>query len=82
MKKPTYYLAKTHPEDYSVEDLANDGATEWDGVKNPQAVRTIRQMRPGDRVFIYHSGGVSAVVGLAEVSLQPRQDPDEPKSWV
>ena len=82
MEKADYFLAKTHPEDYSVEDLARDGATEWDGVKNPQAVRAIRAMRPGDRVFIYHSGGKSAVVGLAEVTSEPRQDPDEPKSWV
>ena len=40
-----YFLAKTHPEDYSVDDLARDHATEWDGVKNPQAVRAIRAMR-------------------------------------
>jgi predicted RNA-binding protein with PUA-like domain len=54
----------------------------WDGVTNPQAVRAIRQMKPGDRVFIYHSGGVSGVVGLATVRSEPRTDPKNPKSAV
>ena len=39
-------------------------------------------MRPGDRVFIYHSGGASAVVGLAAVRPDPRPDPRNPKSAV
>lgn len=39
-------------------------------------------MLPGDRVFIYHSGGVSAVVGLAEVVSLPADDPKDPKSAV
>jgi predicted RNA-binding protein with PUA-like domain len=39
-------------------------------------------MRPGDRVFIYHSGGVSAIVGLAEVASEPADDPANPKSAV
>jgi predicted RNA-binding protein with PUA-like domain len=39
-------------------------------------------MRPGDRVFIYHSGGVSAVVGIALVKSEPRDDPNNPRSAV
>jgi len=39
-------------------------------------------MRPGDRVFIYHSGGVSGVVGMAVVRSEPRDDPRNPKSAV
>jgi predicted RNA-binding protein with PUA-like domain len=39
-------------------------------------------MRPGDRVFIYHSGGVSAIVGLAEVVSEPADDPKDPKSAI
>lgn len=75
-----YFLAKTDPETYSVHDLAREGKTVWDGVTNPQAVRAIREMRPGDRVFIYHSGGVSGIVGLASVESEPRPDPKNPKS--
>ena len=77
-----YFLAKSDPETYSIDDLERDGRTAWDGVTNAQAVRAIRQMRPGDRVFIYHSGGVSRVVGIAEVKSQPREDPNNPKSAV
>jgi predicted RNA-binding protein with PUA-like domain len=77
-----YFLAKTDPETYSLDDLEREKRTSWDGVNNPQAVRAIREMRPGDRVFIYHSGGVSGVVGLATVRSEPREDPKNPKSAV
>jgi predicted RNA-binding protein with PUA-like domain len=39
-------------------------------------------MHPGDRVFIYHSGGESAVVGLASVASEPRPDPKDDKLTV
>jgi predicted RNA-binding protein with PUA-like domain len=77
-----YFLAKTDPETYSIDDFEREGRTAWDGVTNPQAVRAIREMRPGDRVFVYHSGGVSGVVGLAAVRSAPRDDPKNPKSAV
>src|ERR1700681_3864010 len=77
-----YYLAKTDPTTYSIDDLKRDKKTTWDGVTNPQAVRAIRDMRPGDRVLVYHSGGVSGIVGLATVRLGPRDDPKNPKSAV
>ncbi len=78
----SYYLAKTEPGTYSIEDLEREGRTVWDGVTNPLAVRAIREMRPDDRVLIYHSGGVSAIVGLAAVRSAPRDDPRNPKSAV
>ncbi|HLJ49163.1 MAG TPA: EVE domain-containing protein [Bryobacteraceae bacterium] len=77
-----YFLAKTEPGTYSIDDLARDKKTSWDGVTNPQAVRAIKEMRPGDKVFIYHSGGQSAVVGLARVLTEPRQDPKQAKSAI
>jgi predicted RNA-binding protein with PUA-like domain len=77
-----YFLAKTDPETYSIEKLERDKKTVWDGVTNPQAVRAIKEMRAGDRVFIYHSGGVSGVVGLANVRSDGRADPKNPKSAV
>ena len=52
-----YFLAKTDRETYSIDDLERDRKTAWDGVANPQAVRAIKDMRPGGKVFIYHSGG-------------------------
>ncbi len=77
-----YFLAKTDPETYSIDQLEREKKTVWDGVTNPQAVRAIRDMRPGDRVLIYHSGGVSGIVGLATVRSEPRDDPKNPKSAV
>ena len=77
-----YFLAKSEPGTYSIDDLERDRKTVWDGVTNPQAVRAIRSMKPGDKVFIYHSGGVSAVVGIATVRSEPRDDPKNPKSAI
>lgn len=78
----SYFLAKTEPSVYSIADLERDGETEWDGVTNAAAVAAIKAMQPGDIVLIYHSGGESAVVGVAEVTSAPRPDPQETKSWV
>ncbi len=77
-----YFLAKSEPTVYSIDDLEKDKHTVWDGVKNPQAVRAIRDMKKGDRVFIYHSGGISSIVGIANVRSEPRDDPKNPKSAV
>lgn len=77
-----YFLAKTDPETYSIDQFEKEKRTVWDGVANPQAVRAIKDMRPGDRVFIYHSGGKSAIVGLAKVMSEPQPDPKNPKSAV
>jgi len=77
-----YFLAKSEPGVYSIDDLARDKKTLWDGVRNAQAVRAILSMKEGDRVFIYHSGGESQVVGLARVAKAGRPDPKDPKSAV
>jgi predicted RNA-binding protein with PUA-like domain len=77
-----YFLAKSEPSVYSIADLERDGETVWDGVTNAAALLAIRAMRPGDIVLIYHSGGESAIVGVAEVASEPRPDPQVPKSWV
>jgi predicted RNA-binding protein with PUA-like domain len=74
-----YFLAKTDPETYPVEQLERDGQTVWDGVRNPQALRAIRDMKSGDRVFIYHSMGDAAIVGLADVVGGGREDPHDAK---
>lgn len=77
-----YFLAKTEPGTYSIDQLEKDGKTVWDGVTNPQAVRAILQMQAGDFVFVYHSGGESSIVGLMKVVGAGRPDPKNPKSAV
>ncbi len=79
LQQRAWFLAKTDPETYSIEQLAKEKRTIWDGVKNPQALRAIREMRTGDGVFIYHSQGEAAIVGLAEVTGDGRPDPANPK---
>jgi predicted RNA-binding protein with PUA-like domain len=77
-----YFLAKTDPDTYSIDDLKRDKQTEWDGVRNPAAVNAIRTMKPGDTVIIYHTGAEKAVVGLAEVVSPARPDAKDDRSWV
>lgn len=77
-----YFLAKTDPKTYSIENLEQDKTTVWDGVRNAAALLAIRAMHPGDEVLIYHSQGESAIVGLALVNSEPRPDPNDSKSWV
>ncbi len=77
-----YFLAKTDPDTYSLDDLKRDGATEWDGVRNPAAVNAIKEMKPGDTVIMYHTGDEKAVVGLAKVVSEPRPDKNDERSWV
>jgi predicted RNA-binding protein with PUA-like domain len=77
-----HFLAKTDPDTYSIGQLEREKQTAWDGVTNAQAVKTILEMRPGDRIFIYHSGGAPAVMGMAEVVSPGRPDPRNPKSAV
>lgn len=77
-----YFLAKTDPQTYALEDLEREQTTTWDGVRNAQAVRVIQSMQPGDEILIYHSQGENAIVGLARVTSEPRPDPNESKSQV
>lgn len=77
-----YFLAKTEPSSYSIDQLERDRKTVWDGVTNPQALQAIRAMLPGDRIFIYHSGGHSAIVGWARVVSEACPHPNQPKAAV
>lgn len=65
-----YWLMKTEPDTYSIDDLAKEGKTQWEGVRNYQARNIMRDdMKVGDRVLFYHSNAKPpGVVGLAEVS--------------
>src|SRR5260370_13857277 len=77
-----YFLAKTDPDHYSLDNLEHDKTAVWDGVRSPAAVKAIRAMHPCDEFLIYHSQGEAAIVGLARVASEPRPDPNDPKSLV
>ncbi|WP_094607270.1 hypothetical protein SPSIL_035640 [Sporomusa silvacetica DSM 10669] len=72
-----YWLAKTEPESFSYADLQQLGRDRWNGVKNFTALKHIKNMRPGDLIFIYHTGKEKAIVGVAEIVSPPYPDPNE-----
>jgi predicted RNA-binding protein with PUA-like domain len=61
------YLLKTEPTVYSFADLQRDNTTIWDGVTNPAAVKHLREMKPGERLVIYHTGDEKSTIGTATV---------------
>lgn len=69
------WLLKTEPSTYSYGDLEKEGRAVWDGVKNPFALRNMREMKAGDRVVVYHTGDEKSAVGLAEVTREAYPDP-------
>ncbi|PIQ27171.1 EVE domain-containing protein [bacterium (Candidatus Blackallbacteria) CG17_big_fil_post_rev_8_21_14_2_50_48_46] len=74
-----YWLMKSEPEAFSIQDLKKNKTTGWDGVRNYQARNLMRdQMQIGDRVLFYHSNAEPpGVVGLAEVSKTGLVDPSQ-----
>jgi len=71
------YLLKTEPTVYSFANLDRDKTTIWDGVTNPAAVKHLREMKPGERLVIYHTGDEKSAVGTASVVSV---DPSNPKT--
>jgi predicted RNA-binding protein with PUA-like domain len=72
------YLLKTEPDKYSYDDLLRDGETTWDGISNNQALLTLRNMKKGDQLVIYHSNVGKAAVGTAKVVSVDASDPRSP----
>jgi len=66
------WLFKTEPSDYSFARLQKEGRTAWTGVKNPLALKHLRQVKKGDEVAIYHTGNEKAVVGIARAAADAR----------
>jgi len=86
-----YWLLKSEETCYSIDDLARDGKTMWDGVRNYQARNYMRDdMKVGDKILYYHSNSaLTGVVGVAEIArdayadhtaLDPENDHFDPKS--
>jgi predicted RNA-binding protein with PUA-like domain len=76
-----YWLMKSEPGSYGWHDLVRDGATEWDGVRNPAARLHLKAMKAGDQAFFYHSGEERAVVGIMTVTRGAAPDLKD-AAWV
>lgn len=73
-----YWLVKTEPHVYSIDDLKRDKVTEWTGVRNYQARNFLKQMAVGDSVLVYHSNAEPpGVVGVASVKTVAAPDPTQ-----
>ncbi|MGQ9864445.1 MAG: EVE domain-containing protein, partial [Bacteroidia bacterium] len=75
------WLVKSEPQEYSFQDLAQEGRVVWDGVRNFQARRYLAQMQMGDKVLFYHSVQEKAIVGLAQVVRTAFPDPQNAR-WL
>ena len=75
----TYWLMKSEPDSYSIDDLERDGREKWDGIRNYQARNMMRDdMKIGDEVFFYHSNCKEpGIVGIARVASAPYPDPTQ-----
>ena len=74
-----YWLFKTEPDTYSIDDLRQEQRCGWEGIRNYQARNRLRdEVKKGDQVFIYPSScKVPAIVGLAEVVRDAYPDPTQ-----
>lgn len=73
-----YWLVKSEPDTFSIDDLKRDRTTTWEGVRNFQARNSLRAMAKGDLVLYYHSNcAVPAVVGIAKVVKTAYPDPTQ-----
>lgn len=74
-----YWLMKSEPDVYSIDDLERDGREMWDSIRNYQARNMMRDdMRIGDEVFFYHSNCKEpAIAGISRVVSEPYPDPTQ-----
>ena len=73
-----YWLMKSEPGDFSIDDLKRVGTEPWTGVRNYQARNFMRAMRIGDGVLFYHSNtDVPGIYGIGEVASAAYPDPTQ-----
>lgn len=73
-----YWLMKSEPDAFSIDDLQNTESEPWDGVRNYQARNFMREMRPGDLMLFYHSNAKpSGVAGIGRIVSEPYADPTQ-----
>ena len=73
-----YWLMKTEPDEFSIDDLSKKKVEPWTGVRNYQARNFMREMKPGDGVLFYHSScEIPGVAGIAEVAVEAYPDPTQ-----
>ena len=70
-----YWLLKTEPSAFSIDDLREKDVAPWDGVRSYQARNNLREMKVGERAFFYHSSAEPAgIAGICEVAREAYPD--------
>ena len=80
-----YWLLKTEPEDWSwnMQVKSGDRGAEWNGVRNFQAAKNLRNMKKDDKCFFYHTGKIKSIVGVVKVKKEAFIDKsDKAKKFV
>jgi len=73
-----YWLVKSEPYVFSIQDLKKDKVTYWDGVRNYQARNFLKEMKKGDTVLYYHSNeDPIGVAGVATIHKEAYPDPSQ-----
>jgi len=64
-----YWLLKTEPQDWSWQQQVESGnkGAEWNGVRNFQAAKNLKNMKINDRCFFYHTGQEKRIVGMSKL---------------
>ena len=67
-----YWLLKTEPKEWSWQQQVKSGnkGDEWNGVRNFQAAKNLRNMKTGDKCFFYHTGEIKSIIGIVEVTKE------------
>jgi predicted RNA-binding protein with PUA-like domain len=81
-----YWLLKTEPEEFSWDDQVKRGkkGETWSGVRNFKARSYLKEMKKGEKFFLYHTGDQKQVVGIGEIAAEFFPDPSAAKGepWV
>ena len=80
-----YWLLKTEPEEWSWQQQVKSGnkGVEWNGVRNFQAAKNLRNIKLGDKCFFYHTGKEKSIVGIVEIKKEAFLDKsDKTKKFV
>ena len=72
-----YWLLKTEPDGFSIDDLLRVKKEAWTGVRNFGARNYMMQMQKGDLCLMYHTGNEKQIVGLGKVASDVYPDPTQ-----
>ena len=76
-----FWLLKTEPEDWSWNQQVESGnkGAEWNGVRNFQASKNLKNMKVGDECFFYHTGKIRSIIGIVEIIKEAFPDETDKK---